>query len=214
MHTYRLIGPFAALALITLAAPGAASAASATFSYSGLPLNTNSSGGGQQQAPFTGVSSISGQFTLDCTGLGNGDCAGLGFAEYGSRVTDYSFFLSDINAPISLTFANRVSVPSFGLGTDANRNLTFWNIVLNTTGTNCPANASICSMGIAGGAGQVLPPYDFANLLVGSQLSQANSQGSGSFTTAPVPLPIPVLMLISGIAAIVPLTRWSSSRQR
>lgn len=209
MRMHPLIGALAALALASLSAVLPAHAATATFSYSGVPLNTDENLGGTQEAPFTGVSSISGQFTIDCTGLGNGDCAGLGFAEYGSRVTDYSFFLSDINAPIFLTSANRVSVPSFSLQTDANRNLTIWRIILSTTGSNCPANASFCAMRIAGSAPGilVLPPFDFANLALSNQFVEAYSLSSGTFTTAPVPLPLPVVMLVAGIAAMVPLTR-------
>lgn len=213
MNMHLLHGSLAALALASLSFSLPASAASATFTYSGLPLNTDANGG-QPPAPYTGVGSISGQFTLDCTGLGNGDCSSLSSAEYGSRVTDYNFFLSDIGAPISTTFANRNSQPSFFLTSDANRNLTTWSITLTTLAANCPAGAQGCGLRIAGSAPgvQVLPPFDFANLFFVSGSSAAFSTGAGSFQTAPVPLPLPALMLLGGLASMIPLRRRPSSK--
>jgi hypothetical protein len=124
-------------------------------------------------------------------------------------VTDYSFYVSDIGAAMSLTFANKISAPSFRLQTAANADLTAWGIVLSTTGAdNCTGNATFCSMVIDGASGLSLPPFDNANLAIGQDFLSAYSLQSGTFAT--VPLPIALVMLLGAIGSLAPFIRRAS----
>jgi hypothetical protein len=208
---HRVLTLLGAAVLLNSIVATPASAALATYTYSGNFFSDDADASGQPDFPFTTLGRAFGTFTMDCTGIGSGDCANLPLANYTANITSFDFSVLNPGFSLALTDENQLpgapGAPSFQFSTNGSREMLVWTIGLIST--ECSTGVILCGLVVDGGStGQFLPPADTATaLFLNLASASATSTTSGTFTVSAVPLPLPLALLLPCLAAMVPMIR-------